>query len=103
MSEKIKIVTACGVGMGSSLILKMMIEDILKELGISAIVEHSDIGSVKATGADILVVQTFHKEKVEGDAKVVVAIDDFFNKEKLKEKIVNALDELRKFGNKGEV
>lgn len=32
MKDRIRIVTACGVGMGSSLILKMMIEDLLKRI-----------------------------------------------------------------------
>ncbi|KXG78784.1 Ascorbate-specific phosphotransferase enzyme IIB component [Fervidicola ferrireducens] len=95
MSEKIKIVAACGVGMGSSLILKMTIEDIVRELGINASVEHADIGSVKSANPDIVVVQTFHEEKVKDAAKVVVAIDDFFNKDKLREKLIAAVNELK--------
>jgi len=45
MANKLKVV-ACGVGMGSSLILKMNVEDVLKELNVPATVEHSDIGSL---------------------------------------------------------
>ena len=32
----IQIATACGVGMGSSLVLRMYTEDVLKELGVEA-------------------------------------------------------------------
>jgi len=41
MANKLKVVAACGVGMGSSLILKMNVEDVLKELNVPATVEHS--------------------------------------------------------------
>jgi PTS system ascorbate-specific IIB component len=41
------------------------------------------------------VVQSFHEEKVRDAAKVVVAIDDFFNKEKLKEKLIAAVNALK--------
>ncbi|MFN2148928.1 MAG: PTS sugar transporter subunit IIBC, partial [Anaerolineales bacterium] len=35
----IHIATACGAGMGSSLVLRMYTEDVLKELGVEADVE----------------------------------------------------------------
>ncbi|ABY95607.1 PTS sugar transporter subunit IIB [Thermoanaerobacter brockii subsp. lactiethylicus] len=99
MKDRIRIVTACGVGMGSSLILKMMIEDLLKELDINAQVENTDIGSIKSTNADIVVVQTFHKDKMENIAKVVITIDNFFDKEKLREKLIEGLDKVKEVQN----
>ncbi|KYO67317.1 PTS sugar transporter subunit IIB [Thermovenabulum gondwanense] len=89
--DKIKIVTACGVGMGSSLILKMMVEDILKAEGIDAKVENIDIGSIKSANADMVVVQSFHEDKVKDAAKVVVNIDNFLDKEKLKNKVLEGI------------
>ncbi len=32
----IRIITVCGVGMGSSLLLRMYTEDVIKELGVEA-------------------------------------------------------------------
>ncbi|MGB9839768.1 PTS sugar transporter subunit IIB [Thermovenabulum sp.] len=93
--DKIKIVTACGVGMGSSLILKMMVEDILKAEGIDAKVENIDIGSIKSANADMVVVQSFHEDKVKDAAKVVVNIDNFLDKEKLKNKVLEGIKVLQ--------
>ena len=46
----LKIAAACGNGMGSSLIVKMRIVDVFKELGIEAIVEHMSVGDAKNRG-----------------------------------------------------
>jgi len=94
MIDKLKVVAACGVGMGSSLILKMNVEDVLKELNVPATVEHSDIGSLVGSNYDVVVVQTFYADQVKKYGKVVVGVDDFFNKEKLKEKLQEALKTL---------
>lgn len=50
-----KILTVCGMGSGSSLILKMNIEKILGEMNIKADVETSDLGSAKGQQADLII------------------------------------------------
>ncbi|HPZ91375.1 MAG TPA: PTS sugar transporter subunit IIB [Bacillota bacterium] len=50
-----KIVTVCGLGVGSSLILKMTVESALSKLGKTAEVEHWDMGTVKGVNADLIV------------------------------------------------
>lgn len=49
--------TACGSGLGSSFMVQMNIESILKELGVSDVtVEHYDLGSASPSEADIWIV-----------------------------------------------
>lgn len=48
-----KILAVCGFGVGSSMVLKMTIEKVVKELGIKATVENTDLSSAKATNADV--------------------------------------------------
>lgn len=48
------ILTVCGMGSGSSLILKMNVDDILAAEGREAEVEACDIGSVAAHAADLI-------------------------------------------------
>ena len=43
-----KILAVCGMGLGTSLILRMNAEKALKQLGIEADVEVSDMGSARA-------------------------------------------------------
>lgn len=52
-----KILAVCGNGLGSSLILKIKIVSVLKELGIcDAEVEHCDLTSAHSEKADVIVV-----------------------------------------------
>lgn len=50
-----KIVAACGSGIGSSLMVSMKISEILKKLSITADVSHCDLSSIGFTEADIFV------------------------------------------------
>ncbi len=44
----IKVLAACGNGMGSSLIIKMKIEKVLKEMGLEFNVHHASVGQAKS-------------------------------------------------------
>lgn len=48
-----KVLAVCGFGVGSSMVLKMTVEKVAKELGIDAIVENTDLSTAKATQADV--------------------------------------------------
>ncbi|CRH85504.1 PTS system ascorbate-specific transporter subunits IICB [Chlamydia trachomatis] len=53
----LRIGTACGSGLGSSFMVQMNIESILKELGVSDVqVEHYDLGGADPSAADIWIV-----------------------------------------------
>ncbi|MDK2819767.1 MAG: PTS sugar transporter subunit IIB [Mycoplasmataceae bacterium] len=53
----LKIVAACGNGMGTSMIIKLKVEKICKELGIEASVEALSLGQAKGLSAtaDIII------------------------------------------------
>lgn len=48
-----KILAVCGFGVGSSMVLKMTLDKVIKEMGIDATVENTDVASAKATPADV--------------------------------------------------
>lgn len=48
-----KILAVCGFGVGSSMVLKMSIDKVVKELGLKATVENTDLSTAKATQADV--------------------------------------------------
>lgn len=50
-----KIVCVCGMGLGSSVIAKMNIEQVLKKMNLSATVDTCDLGSVRSVCADLYV------------------------------------------------
>lgn len=66
------IVCVCGLGMGSSLILKMTVDKALKELGATGHdIEHWDAGTVDSRGADLIVTSADFKERFAGRENVV--------------------------------
>ena len=62
----LRIGTACGSGLGSSFMVQMNIESILKDLGVTEVeVEHYDLGGANPSEADIWIVgrdlEDFHR------------------------------------------
>ncbi len=47
----LKVVAACGSGMGSSMMIKMKIQKVLKEMGIAADVKNTNAGEAKSTAS----------------------------------------------------
>ena len=84
-----KIVTICGAGIGSSGILKVNAERVLKKLDIEATVTAVDLASLAETARDAQVILT-SAEFVEAIGKTfadVIVIDNFFDTNELTEKL----------------
>ncbi|MCU1513522.1 MAG: phosphotransferase system, component [Microbacteriaceae bacterium] len=88
-----KIVAICGAGIGSSGILKVNAERVLKRLGIDADVTAADIGSVAAAAADAQVILT-SSEFVDAIGQTyadVIVVDNYFDTDELSRKLKRAL------------
>ena len=88
-----KIVTICGAGIGSSGILKVNAERVLKKLDIEATVVAADIGSLAAVVGDAQVILT-SSEFVDAIGKTfadVIVIDNYFDTAELTTKLDAAL------------
>jgi len=88
-----KIVTICGAGIGSSGILKVNAERVLRKLGIDAVVVAADIRSVRSAAADAQVILT-SSEFVDAIGQTfadVVVIENYFDTAELTAKIEAAL------------
>ncbi|MFW5933723.1 MAG: PTS sugar transporter subunit IIB [Actinomycetota bacterium] len=88
--EPMKVLTVCGVGMGSSLMLRMTVEEVLKRMGVAAKVEATDVSSARGMEADVIIGQGMHTEEFEGRAPVVVAITNFMDKDGLEQQLTEA-------------
>ena len=88
-----KIVTICGAGIGSSGILKVNAERVLRKLDISAEVVAADIASVHEVAADAQVILT-SSEFVEAIGKTfadVIVVENYFDTAELTAKLERAL------------
>jgi PTS system ascorbate-specific IIB component len=88
-----KIVAICGAGIGSSGILKVNAERVLKRLDIDATVVAADIASLATVAGDAQVILT-SAEFVDAIGKTfadVVVIENYFDTEELTTKLDAAL------------
>jgi len=88
----IRIATLCGMGFGSSMMLKMFIEEILKDLGMKAEVIPWDLGTFKGQQADIVVAPTDMEMHLRSTPAKVVLIKNLVDKKELRDKLVPVLE-----------
>ena len=75
----LRIGTACGSGLGSSFMVQMNIESILKDLGVTEVeVEHYDLGGANPSEADIWIVGRDLEDSAGhlGDVRILNSIID---------------------------
>lgn len=84
-----KILTVCGMGIGTSLLLKMNTEKVLRSLGKDADVEAADIGTAKgaARTANIVLISADLAEQLGEVAAKVIVIDNFLSIDEITTKI----------------
>ncbi len=76
----IRIAAVCGVGMGSSLLLRMYTEDVLRELGIEASVEALDASLARGARVDLILTSPVLVEACSGGQAAVKGIRNFVDK-----------------------
>ena len=89
-----KIIAVCGMGIGTSVLLKMNAEKVLRTLDVDADVEAADIGVARGMARDAEIVLTSEElvsEIGDVDATVIV-INNFFDLDEITAKLKSALD-----------
>lgn len=89
-----KIATLCGMGFGTSMMLKLFIDDILKSEGIKAEVIPWDLGSFKGQQVDVIVAPTDMESHLRSSPGKVVLIRNLVDKAEIKEKVLAAIQSL---------
>lgn len=91
----IKVVTVCGNGIGSSLMLKMKIEEIARENNIDVVAESIDSNAASGKDADLFVtVKEF--ESIFKEGQRVAITRSYMNKKKITEDVLPVLIEMSK-------
>lgn len=85
-----RIATVCGMGFGTSMMLKLAVDKILREAGIQAEVSPVDLGSVKSMQADLIVAPTDMESHLASLSTPVVYIRNLVDKAEIAEKVVPA-------------
>ena len=93
-----RIATLCGMGFGTSMMLKLFIDDILKAEGMKAEVVPWDLSSFKGQKADIIVAPKDMESHLRSANATVVLINNLIDKVEIKAKILAAINALPKAG-----
>lgn len=82
-----KIVTICGMGLGTSLMLKMNIENILKSIGKSAQIDNVDLGSIKGINADLVIAPKDMESRLKDVPLPKIFINNLIDKLELEQRL----------------
>lgn len=91
----VKVLAACGNGMGSSMIIKMKIDKILKEMNIPAEIHHASVGQAKSDARNydlILVSKVFENEFNVGGNTKVIGLVNMLSDEEIRNSVTKALE-----------
>lgn len=90
----LKIVTVCGAGVGSSMMLRLFSQQILDEEGIEAEVEASDIGSVNPDSYDLVITTSDFADAMRAQRARIIRIDNMMDKVYLREQLLENTKDL---------
>ncbi|MBW8351324.1 PTS sugar transporter subunit IIB [Bacillus sp. IITD106] len=79
-----KILCVCGLGQGTSLILRMNVETVLRELGINADVEHMDVSTASGTSADYIITSNELAQSLGGVSAKIIVVNNYFDQGEIK-------------------
>ncbi|MEO1769443.1 PTS sugar transporter subunit IIB [Candidatus Enterococcus ferrettii] len=88
----IKVVTVCGAGVGSSMMMRLFAQQILDAEGIEAEVDASDIGSVDPNNYDILITTSDFAETLRETSAIIIRIDNMMDKAYLKNQLLKTIN-----------
>lgn len=81
------VITVCGMGFGTSLMLLMDIQEIAKKNGYTVTGQAVDVGSASTIVGDCYVASRELANKILTD-KLVISVDNILNKSEIEEKIM---------------
>ena len=84
--KKPRVMVVCGFGLGSSMILKITLDNVLKEAGLSAETFCADEATAKGEKYDMVFTSKPLVKLFEGKEQPIVVIDNFLSKDEVRDK-----------------
>lgn len=89
----LKVIAACGNGMGSSQIIKMKIEKVFKKLKIDVQIHHTSVGEAKtqASNYDVVFCSEALKNnfaQAEKSGTIIIGLKNLLSEQEIEQKIV---------------
>lgn len=93
MAKRLKILAVCGMGIGTSMLLKMQLDKVIKNLDIDADVDLADISTARgmAVNADLIVTSNELVDRIGDVTAPIIAVANFMDLDSLTEGVRSAL------------
>ncbi|MBS8265652.1 MULTISPECIES: PTS sugar transporter subunit IIB [Mesobacillus] len=91
-----RIVTVCGMGFGTSLMLLMDVQAIAKKHGYEVDGEAVDLGSAKGKACDFMVASSEIASELSDESVEVVSINNLLDKEEIEQKVMPVIEKIAK-------
>ena len=92
---RFKIIAVCGFGVGSSMMLKMKVDEMLRKNGISVSAETADVGTATSVPCDVIFTSKELAPKISEKVNVpVIAITNFLSIQEIESKGLSIVKEL---------
>lgn len=90
-----KILAVCGMGLGSALLLRMLVEKAVKRLNLDAQVTVADISTARGAGtdADVIVTSAELAEQLGSVQGKIITIKNYIDVDEMTEKLSKAVSE----------
>ncbi len=82
-----KIMVVCGNGLGSSFIMELNVKKALKELGKTAVVDHTDLTSAKSEQADVFIGAADIMGQLDNGSRTIVTLENMMSIPEIKSKL----------------
>lgn len=92
--NKKKIMVVCGFGLGSSTVLRLTLDKVLKEEGLQANTFCADEATAKGQDFDIVFTSKEMQKLFKDSDKPVIVIDNFLSKDEVREKGLDVIKEV---------
>lgn len=90
----IKVVTVCGAGVGSSMMMRLFTQQILDAEGIDGTVDASDIGSVDPSAYDLVITTSDFADALRETSVPIIRIDNMMDKAYLKDQLMKHINQM---------
>jgi PTS system ascorbate-specific IIB component len=89
-----KILSVCGMGFGTSLMLLMEVQAIAKKHGYTVDGEATDLGSAKGQKCDFIIASSEIASQLSSETVPVVAINNLLDKKEIEQKVMPVIEQL---------
>ncbi len=86
--KRLKIMTVCGFGLGSSLVLRMTVDEVLQKHNIKAETFCSDADTAAGQNFDLVITSREMERLFKDVEKPVIVVDDFLSPDEIEEKAI---------------